>query len=270
MKRLEARHWAFLGLAVVVIFTMLLGIQPDVTPTGDTLRMYEYINSLPSGSVLMVSFDHEASSLPEISPLAVAFLRHAFSKGHRMIGVALLAEGTGVGYNLMQQTAREYDREYDIDYVYLGFKPQYIAAMLSMGESIRNTYPEDYSGNKYEQLEMLRGISNYDDIAGVISIADGSLTTHWMEYAGARYGVRISAFVTAAMVTSYDPYLASGQMHNMVGGLRGAAEYEKLIGAGGGGMRAMLAQTISHIYIILLIIVGNIIYFSARSRGKAA
>lgn len=270
MKHLEARHWVFLGLAAVVVLAMLAGIRPEVQPTDDTLRMYEYIDSLPPGSVLMVSFDHEASSLPEISPLALAFLRHAFSKGHRLIGVALLAEGTGVGYRLMQQTAREQDRKYGTDYVYLGFKPQYIAAILSMGESVRKTYPEDYSGDSYEQLEMLHGVQNYDDIAGVISIADGSLTTHWMEYGGARYGVRISAFVTAAMVTTYDPYLSSGQMHAMVGGLRGAAEYEQLIGAGGSGVRAMLAQTSSHIYIILLIIVGNAAYFGARWRGKAA
>ena len=113
---------------------------------------------------------------------------------------------------------------------------------------------------------MLQTIRNYDDVAGVISIADGSLTTHWIEYAGARYGVRVSAAVTAAMVTTYDPYLSAGQMHRMVGGLRGAAEYEKLLGVGGSGQRGMLAQTTSHVYVILMIIVGNAVYFLGRRK----
>ena len=133
-----------------------------------------------------------------------------------------------------------------------------------MGESIPATFPEDYLGRPYDSLPMLDSIINYDDLAGVISIADGSLTTHWIEYGQSRFGVRISAFVSAAMVTTYDPYLSSGQLHAMVGGLRGAAEYELLIGIGGSGARGMLAQTGAHLYIILLVIVGNVIYFRSR------
>jgi len=270
MKGMAGRHWVFMGLFVVVLVAMLAGFRPGVEVSGDSQRMYDYMESLPAGSVLLVSFDHEASSLPEIRPLALAILRHAFSCDLRLVGTALLPAGTGVGYRLMQQTAREYDKEYGMDYVYLGFKPQYIAAILSMGQSISKTYPEDYLGKGYGEHEMLRGVETYDDVAGVISIADGSLTTHWMEYGG-QYGVRVSAMVTAAMVTTYDPYLASGQMHAMVGGLRGAAEYESLIGIGGSGVRGMLAQSMSHLYVVLLIVVGNVVYFvSRRRRGGAA
>ena len=265
--RLHARHYTFIGLAVVVIVTMLLNVRPSVQASPDTLKMFAELDSLPAGSVLMVSFDHEASSLPEIRPLALAFLRHAFKKGHKLIGVALLAEGTGVGYGLMRQVAAEYHKTYGEDYVYLGFRPQYIAAILSMGESIPATFPEDYLGRPFNSLPMLEGIKSYEDIAGVVSITDGSTTVHWIEYGNGRYGVPVSAFVTAAMVTTYDPYLASGQMKSMVGGLRGAAEYEQLIGIGGSGARGMLAQSASHLYVILLIVIGNIVYFKAKRRG---
>jgi hypothetical protein len=259
----------FAGLALVVIVTMLLPYRPEVVPSAETRRMHEYIDSLPEGSVLLISFDHEASSLPEIKPLALALLRHAFSKRHKLIGIALLPEGTGIGYGLMRDAASEYDMTYGEDFVYLGFRPQYVAAILSMGESIRETYPRDYQGQTYDQLPMLSSIENYDDVAGVISVADGSLTTHWVEYGHARYGVRVSAFVAASMVTTYDPYVASGQIHAMVGGLRGAAEYEKLIGIGGGGARGMLAQTSMHLYVILMIVIGNVIYFRQKRRGQA-
>lgn len=265
---MESRHWVFLGLFVVIVVSMLLPIDVGVAVSEDTQAMFDYLDSLPAGSTLIVSFDHEASSLPEISPLALAILRHAFRKDLKLVGMALLAEGTGVGYRLMQTTAREAHKSYGQDYVFLGFKPQYIAAVLSMGESIEQTFPEDYLGNRYSTLPMLESVHNYDDIAGVISIADGSLTTHWIEYAGARYGVRVSAAVTAAMVTTYDPYLSAGQMHRMVGGLRGAAEYEKLLGVGGSGQRGMLAQTTSHVYVILMIVAGNAVYFLSRRRSR--
>ena len=266
--QLVSRHWIFLGLFIVVVVSMLIHAGMNVRVSAETQRMYDYIDSLPSGSVLLVSFDHEASSLPEIRPLALALLRHAFKKDLKLIGVALLAEGTGIGYRLMTQAAAEYGKRYGVDYVYLGFKPQYIAAILSMGESLGETFPEDYLGRPYGSLSLLQNVRNYDDIAGVISIADGSMVTHWVEYGAARYGVKVSAFVTAAMVTTYDPYLASNQLYAMVGGLRGAAEYEKLIGIGGSGLRGMLAQTTSHVYVIVLIIVGNVIYFTDRRKKR--
>jgi len=268
--KLHDRHYTFIGLAVVVIVAMLVNYRLDVIPSPDTLEMHAYIDSLPEGSTLMLSFDHEASSLPEIRPLALTLLRHAYSRNLKLIGVSLLSEGTGIGYTLMRQVAAEYNKEYGTDYVYLGFKPQYIAAILSMGESIHSTYPEDYTGQPVESLPMMTSIRNYDDILGVISIADGSMTTHWIEYGNGRYGVRISAFVAAAMVTTYDPYLSSGQLSALVGGLRGAAEYEKLIGIGGSGGRGMLAQTSSHLYVILLIVIGNILYFRSRRKGSSS
>ena len=267
MKRLESRHWVFLGLFLTITTVMLTDITLDVSVSDQTDRMYSFIDSLPTGSVLIVSFDHEASSLPEIKPVGLALLRHAFKKGHRLIGISLLAEGTAIGYRLMQSTAAEYGRQYGSDYVFLGFKPQYIAAILSIGESIRQTFPADYLGRPVQELELLREVDNYDAVAAVLSITDGSLTTHWIEYGQARYGVKVISGMTAAMMTTFDPYLASGQMTALMGGLRGAAEYEKLIGKSGGGSRGMLAQSTAHAYVLLLIIIGNVLYFRTR-KGK--
>lgn len=267
MRHIHSRHWIFLGLFIIVAAAMISGIRPGVSISPHTEGLYEFIDTLPEGSVLIVSFDHEASSLPEISPIAEALLRHALARKHKLIGIALLAEGAAIGYRLMEQIGEEYDATYGEDYVYLGFKPQFIAAILSMGESIPQTFPEDYLGTPYTDLPLVREVENYGDVAGVISIADGSLTTHWMEYGRARYNVPVVAGVTAAMVTTYDPYLASGQMDAMLSGLRGAAEYEVLIRRPGGGGRGMLAQFSAHLYVILLVILGNLSYFSSRRKG---
>ena len=270
MKPFESRHWIFLGLLIVVVATMLMNISTKVTPAQDTRKLYRIVDSLPAGSSIMISFDHEASALPEIRPLTLAILRHAFSRGHHLIGVALLAEGTGIGYRSLEQVASEYGKVYGTDFAYLGFQPQSTAAILSMGESVKATFPRDYLGTPYDSVPLLTSVENYRQIAMVISIADGSLTTQWIEYGKARFEVPIVAVVTAAMVTTYDPYVASGQLTAMIGGLRGAAEYEELIHHRGSGARGMLAQTSAHIYVVAMIVLGNIIYFrSRRKRGKA-
>ncbi len=264
--RLETRHWIFIGLFVLIGLAMASGIRLPTPISEQTQKMYDYIDSLPPGSILLVSFDHEASSLPEIQPIALALLRHCFERGVRIIGLALMAEGTSVGYHLTNKAAGEFNRKYGADYAFLGFRPQYIAAILSMGESFRATFPEDYLGRPSESLPLMNDADDYNGVAGVLSIADGSYTTHWIEYGG-RYDLAVLAGVTSAMVTTYDPYVASGQIKAMISGLRGAAEYESLIGHDGGGARGMLAQSSAHLYVILLIILGNVSYFVKKRRA---
>lgn len=262
--RFDYRHWTFLGLLAVVSGAMIVDIKVDVPVTDGTRKLHRFIDSIPEGSILIVSFDHEASALPEIAPLSEAILSHAVTRNLKLIGVSLLTEGTGIGYRMMQSLGMRYDKEYGVDYAFLGFKPQFNAAIISMGESIRQTYPEDYLGNSTADLPIMQNVDSYDSVRAIVSIADGNLTQHWVEYGQARYGVTIVAAVTAAMVTAYDPYLSSGQISALMGGLRGAAEYETLQKVRGGGKRGMLAQSTSHLYILLLIIVGNVLFLTKR------
>ncbi len=60
------------------------------------------------------------------------------------------------------------------------------------------------------------------------------------------------------------PYYDSGQIIGFLGGLKGAAEYEVLNGIPGSGVEGMDAQTIAHLFMILLVILGNLGYFLER------
>jgi hypothetical protein len=265
----EKRRWIiFATLFAVAIISYILPIQIESRPSPEVQKSYDYIENLPDSSVVMISFDHEASSLPEIQPISLAILRHLFRKNLRIIGLSLFAEGTAIGYEMLNRTARQYGKIYGRDYVFLGFKPQHISAILGMGESIRRVFPEDYFGNETDTLAVMQGVDNYDKVAMVISIADGDRAVQWIEYAGARYNQKIMAGLTAAMITTYDPYLGSGQLYSVVGGLKGAAEYEKLSGHLGAGNRGMWAQTTTHIFIIVMIIIGNFVYFRSKSSQK--
>lgn len=269
MKQAQIRWMIFAGLFVVIVLSYLISVDFGSVTSPEVRKSHDYLENLPEGSVVMVSFDHEASSLPEIQPIALAMLRHCFQNNLKLVGVSLFAEGTAIGYRLMNKTAEESGKRYGTDYVFLGFKPQQIAAILGMGESIKNIFPQDYMGTPVDSLPLMANIENYNDIEMVISIADGALTVHWIEYAGAKYNQKVMAGLTAAMITTYDPYLASGQLYSVVGGLKGAAEYESLIARQGGGTRGMMAQTSAHLYVIVMIIIGNIFYFRNRAKGGA-
>jgi hypothetical protein len=262
-----SRRVIFAVLAVVVITVMLIKPRIPITVTDSTRRVYDQIEMLDSGAVVMISFDHEASSLPEIGPIGAAIAEHCFRRGIAVVGLALFSEGNAVGYDLLSRQAAQFGRKYGADWIYLGFRPQYTAAILGMGESVNEVFGADYNGDPLTNLPLAQRVQNYDDIALVVSIADGSMPTYWVEYAANRYGEKIIAALSAVMVTSYTPYMESGQLAGILTGLKGAAEYEQLLGAPKAGTRGMAAQSAAHMLIAALVLWGN---FDAWRRRKSA
>jgi hypothetical protein len=102
----------------------------------------------------------------------------------------------------------------------------------------------------------------------VLTINSTSGIDYWITYGQGRYKFPLAAAATAVMAPNYYPYLQSGQLFGLIGGLRGAAEYEELVGEPGPAVKGMFVQSISHLLIVALIILGNISYFASR-RKKA-
>ena len=68
--------------------------------------------------------------------------------------------------------------------------------------------------------------------------------------------------LTAVYIADIQPFYQSGQIKGIIGGLKGAAEYEKLVSHPGGGTAGMRSQKVVHYMIILFIILGNIAYLA--------
>ena len=262
------RRLLFALLAVAVTGTLLLQPVWHFGVSDSTRRIFDAIEALDTNAVVMVSFDHEAASLPEVGPLAEAITEHCYRRGVRVVGLALFAEGTVAGYEVLSREAAAHGKEYGRDWMYLGYRPQYVAAILGMGESISGVFASDYGGTPLEKLDLGRRVRNYADVSLVISVADGSMATYWVEYAGARYHAKIAVALAAVMVTSYVPYLEAGQLVGIVAGFRGAGEYEQLLNRSGPGSRGMAAQTVAHALIALLVVVGNVEPWVRRWRAR--
>ncbi len=262
------RRWIFLliGVAVVIPFFLPLGLPVVVTePTQD---LYDAVDAIPPNEQpLLLSIDYAPATLPELEPMAVAILRHCFGKGIRVAIMTLNPAGYGLAERAMVQVANEYGKEYGKDYVYLGFQPGISAPILGMGVNIRNVFPDDAYGTPLTEIPMMKGIRNYDDIPLIVTLAGWSAAEAWIYYAYQPYHEQVGAGVTAVMATDFYPYWNTGQLVGMLGGMRGAAEYEVLVKQEGTGVRGMDSQSVIHILIILLIVLGNIAYFaSGRKR----
>jgi hypothetical protein len=114
----------------------------------------------------------------------------------------------------------------------------------------------------------MKTIHNYSDIGLVAGFEAGSMGDIWVMYAWGRFGVNIILGTTAVVTPDSYPYLGAHQIEGLIGGMAGAAAYEKLIEHPDKAMIRMSSQAWGHILIVLFIIIGNIGYFMLRRAEK--
>jgi hypothetical protein len=138
-----------------------------------------------------------------------------------------------------------------------------------MGEDFRKSFPTDYYGTKLDELPMMHRLKNYSDTKMIVSMTAVSGADYWIRSAHGRYNIPLALGVTAVMATDYYTYYQSGQLFALVGGLKGAAEYEQMVGVTGKAAKATLRmdiQSFAHLAIIILVILGNAAYFATREK----
>jgi len=262
------RRWVYLVVGIAVIIPVLNPFRVPVFVTQEVKAIYDSIESLEPGDILFLAIDYDPQAMAEVHPMARAIMRQCFAKDVKLIISALSQNGPGMAEQLISELGKEFDKKSGIDYCYLGYKPYFAIVILGMGQNFRIPFPTDYYGVPLDSLPMMRGVRNYDDVKLVIDISSGNITDYWIIYGNGRYNVKLAIGVTGVMTANYYPYLASGQIFGLMGGLKGASEYEVLSKQGDRAIKMMSIQTTAHIVIILFIVAGNIGYFMSRKKKK--
>ncbi len=264
------RRWIYLLIALSVILPMFFPVSFPERITEQTRSVYDAMEALPEGSTIMIPFEIWPSTLPETEPLARAAVRHAFMRNFKIVSLSNIgAGGPSITERVLREEGDAFDKIYGVDYVNLGFKANYLAVLTGMGTSIRSIYPTDHSGTPLDSLPIMQTVDRYDDVQFVFAISDNATIEYWISIVGARFGAKIGAGVTAVMAPKLFAYLDAGQLVGILGGMKGGAEYEKLINRPEWATRGMGAQSLVHLVIIAFIVLGNIGFIASR-RNKAA
>ena len=268
LKNIDRRIiFVLIGLSVLIPILIPIQLRIHVSPPAQ--RLYDAIDSLPPGSNVLLAFDYGPSTMPEVYPMSLALLRHGFAKDLKVIVMALWPEGASIAQDALNIVAEEFDKEYGIDYINLGFKTGGLIVIQAMGTSIPTIFPTDQAGRPVETFPIMEKVKNFDDIALIVDLSAGDPgIRHWVMIAQARYHKKVGGGCTAVSAPAFYPYLQTGQLVGLLGGLVGAAEYETLVKHPDSATAGMSSQALSHAVIIIFILIGNITFFIERRRSK--
>lgn len=265
--RQAERRIVFLFIGLAVSLPLFMSLKQEIKISPEAVALYKGLEDLPTGSTVLASFDYDPPSAPELQPMAESFFRYAFRKGLKVVIMGLWPQGPQQANLALTKILAEEDIKarqlvYGVDYVNLGFQSGNEFVIQRMGSDFRSMFPTDMNGTPYDSLPLVRNVKNFDNIDYSFNLSAGYPgTKEWVLVAVDRYGLKIGAGNTAVQVTEMYPYVRTGQLIGILGGMNGAAEFEKVTNQLGKGTRFMLSQSFAHMVVIAFIIIGNVAYF---------
>lgn len=260
------RRIIYVVLLIALAFPLIKPIGIPLLVNKTTESIYDIIETLnPSTDVVLLQFDYGPSSAGDLHPQAEAIVNHLTKRGIKWVGVAFWADGPMMANGIID-TLEAKGGVYGTDFANLGFMTGGENAMRAFAVDCL-VIPTDDRGNASASLPVMQGIVDMTDFAFVIEFGAGSPGYEAMiRQAVDPMGIRFATGVVTVSGPGAIPFYNSGQLKGLLQGLRGAAEYEVLIGIPGAGASAMDASSLGHMVIIGFILIGNIAYFFSKKK----
>jgi hypothetical protein len=264
----------FVGALIPIIRPIGLAVQ--ISPPVEAV--FDYVEGLRPGDTILLSFDYGPADGPELDPMANSILRHCYRKGIKVIGMSLFPlGGVEMGIARLNELSTELNAQGGTDWANLGYKDGGQAAMKAMGEDIAAVFPTDVNGVAYGAIPMTRGIRSYRDMKLAVSLATSVLGEWWINLVNAQFGIPVAVGTTAVSAPRYYAYMEAKQAIGILGGMKGASEYEELVeraypdlkGLSRTATMGMDVQSIVHIIIIFFILFGNAMFLLTRRTREA-
>jgi len=270
------RRVVFLYVGIAVSLPLLMTISVHVPISTEGQLLFDGMKKIQPGSKVLVSFDYDPPSAPELQPMAEAFLRYCFERDIKVIIIGLWPQGPqqanlALAKLLDEPAINVKNLVYGVDYVNLGFQSGNEFVIQRMGSDFKSMFPADYRGTPYDSLPLVSNVSNFSGIDYSFNLSAGYPgTREWVLIGVDRFGLVMGAGNTAVQTTGMYPYVRSGQLKGILGGMSGAAEIEELTERLGKGAKFMVAQSFGHVVMIVFIIIGNVAYFLHERKKKKA
>ena len=274
-----------IGLSVLIPLVKPEWVKLPIKIDKNTKIVFDSISALNEGDKVLLSFEYGASTKPEVHPMAVALLKHLFSKDIKVYIVSLWPEGPIMAKLAMDEIieSKLFDVKDGIDYVMFDYKVGGSIVIKQIADDFRGIYKQDYNRVPIEDLEIMNGIYSVEDFNFVFDFSAGVPgNAEWVQYACDPKNIPLSSGCTSIMVTDAIPYVESGQLKGILAGMPGAAEYEKLVYDylvdkyssdnpeidKGRAFARMSAQSVAHLLMVIFIILGNLSYYFERKKVK--
>jgi hypothetical protein len=260
-------YW-ILFIALMIPFLNPIGFP--ITIAENTQDLYDGItgDQVEPGEVWIINFGYGVSAWPECHPGVTVCTKALFREDAKLIFMGVHYD-VDLTYNYLQDTVPDFaDKEYGVDYVFLGYSINSETTCAQLASNIKSVYPEDHFGTPVSQIPLMEGIDDYSDIDGVLSSDTGDYGGFFMTQWQTAYGTKLAEIGIAMNGSTDVPRWQAGNYFGLSIGSRGGAELEALINEPGEATVAMDSISVSHLLIVIAVILANVGVLSEKWSGN--
>ncbi len=281
-ERLEGldRRFIYGILCLVAVGSFILRPLRISSINPATKAVFDEIERCPDDKVIILDSSWDMGSQSENRPQFRALVEHMFRRDIKFVVTTL---GTTpfapeIAQQHLEELAAKYDKQYGMDYVNLGYKSAggggIIGAPLgflldAFAKDIHAVYPTDFKKTPLTELPLMQRVTSIEQAHMVVCVTYQP-PIEWISFIRGQFGTPVVFSCMSIVVPLYAIYYDSNQLAGIIGGTRGAAEYERLLELeqAGEGTRLMTPQSLVHLLIIFFIILGNVGYVSGLRRKR--
>jgi hypothetical protein len=268
------RRIIYAVLIVVILIPLFLPIALPTYPSKQSVDFYNTIEQVAKRSphkLVIIDGQWSPSTRGENQWQAQAIVTHLMMRHIHFAFISFDTQNnTVMQAQVVAPLAKKYGYVYGRDYVNWGYRPfsVFVPTVKGLVVDIPGTIKKDYKGTPVAQLAVMQGIKTRADVGALVEITPAATAETWLGLFEQNNQPPFLFAPTAVMAPTYYPYLDTGQMAGMLTGIKGAGDYEGLLGIHSFGTRATGALSLVYALIILLIVVGNVGYYASQAAAR--
>jgi hypothetical protein len=257
---------------ILFIAPMLYPLGTKVEMTQMTLDIYNNIQALPSGTILITGGAGVFSFMLECSAAYIAFIKQAARQHLRLVNLPLGVENVPYFQYCIDAAGVDQSKggpwKYGTDYVALPYLAGGDATRISFLQDVKKTVNTDVFGTPISDLPLMNDVKNSKNFAYWID-STGTDIPSLARYSIGQFQLPVIGFIHAYYYAVYTPYLAMypGKIW-FTNGIVGGAQYETLMGYSSLGHTGMDTYQIVSVYFFVLFALGNIVMYSGRKKEE--
>jgi len=258
-------------LLLTIVVPLLTMVSFPSAPTTPTKRYYDFVMSLPEGSVVIFDSQMGGFNYGDCAPGCAATMRLVLSAPNKLKLIVLFESSDGpMFWDIMKKdfgVGLPPGKKYGDDYVELLWYTGGERGVAAFCSNFRSIFPEDRYGTPADKLPAMKNVLSAKDFGVVIaSTSLTSLVDDYMRQAYARYGTPLlfdPAGMTVMSVIPYYPFAVKGYLL----GLSGGAQLEAMLGSTSLGTKMGNAFSMMSLYSFVLAIIGIVTGYMVK-RGR--
>lgn len=264
-----SRRVVFGAVALGVAVPLLWSSKLRVSPSEETTAFHRMVSQVQEGQVVLLVTDVSSSSAFELRPMLIAVVRQVFSQHGRVVAVCVDPQGLPLVEEVLEEQARILAKEYGTDWAFLGYRPSSPGVIVSLATAPYTVFPRDYRNRPLSSLPLTSSLRGARDYALVVVVASGSAAQDWVIFGRDRYLAPLVVGLGGGVGPTFQSFVQTKAVAGLMAGLRGAAEYEVLVGHPGEASRALAAQSSAHLLLLLLVVLGNASWWASHWLRRA-